>query len=264
MNILKINTLGLLIIFSATIFSCKKKDDVVNPTPTTTDTTTVGEIGFEITNYAGSKELVLNTESYINANNDTFTVSMFQYYISNIVLKKADGTTYTEPESYHLVKADAGSSRHFHLKNVPKGTYTSVSFLIGVDAARNTSGAQTGALDPANGMFWSWSTGYIMAKVEGTSNKVASSSKKFVHHIGGFEGANSALRTVTFDLSATPLILAGGKESAVLVKADILKWFSPNIISIGATSTVMTISATSKSIADNYANMFSVTAVENE
>jgi hypothetical protein len=42
--------------------------------------------------------------------------------------------------------------------------YNRLSFVIGVDSARNVSGAQTGALDPANGMFWTWNTGYIMAK----------------------------------------------------------------------------------------------------
>jgi hypothetical protein len=46
---------------------------------------------------------------------------------------------------------------------------TGIRFLLGVDSARNVSGIQTGALDPARGMFWTWNSGYVMAKIEGSS-----------------------------------------------------------------------------------------------
>jgi hypothetical protein len=61
-----------------------------------------------------------------------------------------------------------------------------MEFMIGVDSARNNSGAQTGALDPTNGMFWSWSTGYIMAKFEGTSAQSPAAANALKFHIGGF------------------------------------------------------------------------------
>ena len=53
------------------------------------------------------------------------------------------------------------------LADIPNGEYTKVNYTIGVDAARNTEGAQDGALDLVNGMFWSWNTGYIFMKMEG-------------------------------------------------------------------------------------------------
>jgi hypothetical protein len=156
------------------------------------------------------------------------------------------------------------SSKHFHIDDLSVGTYTAISFTIGVDSARNTSGAQTGALDPINGMFWTWNTGYIMAKLEGTSPKSTAGDKKFQHHIGGFEGANNAVRNITIDLTGKNIVLAANKESSVMIKVDVLKWFSPNIISIATNTNVMDVNNTSKLIADNYEKMFSVTAVENQ
>jgi hypothetical protein len=254
-----IKSIALLAIFSIGIAACEKKPDPAT-TPTPTPTTGNGEVGFEFANMAGGSELVFNTGSYTNAAGETFTVSKFNYYITNIKLKKADGSEYAEPESYHLVEGDVAASRHIHIKNVTKGTYTSASFLIGVDEARNTSGAQTGALDPAKGMFWSWTTGYIMAKLEGTSPAATTTDKKFVHHIGGFNGANSSLRTVTITFPQ-PMEVSSAKELSIKLKADVLKWFAPGNVTIAANSTLMSVNAASKTVADNYANMFSVSSI---
>jgi hypothetical protein len=256
---MKLYNVALLALLVTTMFSCVKKDD--SP-PAISNTN--GEIGFEFTHYAGNEELVMNTGKYVTAGNDTISITKFNYYISNIRFKKSDGSYYAEPSSYHLIKGDVGSSKHFHIPTMPTGTYVSVSFMIGVDSEKNTSGAQKDALDVSNGMFWDWSTGYIMAKLEGTSPQSAAVDKSFTYHIGGFSGDNSALRTVTFDLSATPLIVNTGKESAINIKADALKWFAPNSINIATTNAVMVVSAKSKLIADNYANMFTVTSVSNQ
>lgn len=233
--------------------SCRKKSD-----PTTTpQQPTTGEFGVEITNYAGDSVLALNTGTYTNAAGNTFTVTKFNYYISNIRFKKSDGTEYAEPESYHLVQADKGSSRHFHIEDVPAGNYVAITFTIGVDSARNVSGAQTGALDPANSMFWDWNSGYIMAKLEGKSAQTGTADSSFRFHIGGFTGTNSALHTVTLTFPLT-VALKGGAESTIPMKADLLKWFTPNTIDLSAMNNIMMPSANSKKIADNYANMFSL------
>jgi len=35
-------------------------------------------------------------------------------------------------------------------------------------------------------MFWTWNSGYIMAKLEGTSPVSSQPNNKFEYHIGGF------------------------------------------------------------------------------
>jgi hypothetical protein len=251
-----IKTALLLSALSASIISCDKKEDPKPTTTTPTDTTTKkGEVGIEIDNYAGTNEIALNT-NYTTPAGDIM-LTKFNYYVSNVKLKRADGAEFIEPESYHFVTADKKTSGHFHMKNVPAGSYSSVTFMIGVDSARNVSGAQTGALDVANGNFWTWSTGYIMGKIEGTSPQSGDPNKKVMLHVGGFKGEFSGLRTVTLTF-AQPLNVTASSESSVKVKADMLKWFTPNNINFATDYTIMTVGTASKKLADNYANMFTL------
>lgn len=133
----------------------------------------------------------LNTEYIHPMSNDTLTYTTLKYYVSNFKLKKSDGTWWTHPESYFLVDFSDASSTTLTLSNVPEGNYTEVSYIMGVDSLRNVSGAQTGALSTTNGMFWSWNSGYIMVKVEGTSPN--SGSGNFSFHLGGFSGSNNVV-----------------------------------------------------------------------
>ena len=47
------------------------------------------------------------------------------------------------------------------LANAPFDLY------LGVDSVLNYNGVHEGALDPINGMYWTWQTGYIHCKLEG-------------------------------------------------------------------------------------------------
>lgn len=260
-----IKTLSIIAALAVSFAACNKKDDnnTTTPTPTPTDTSTVGTVGFEFEHKAGSADLVMTTGNYTNSSGESFTVTKLNYYITNIKMIKADGSEYAEPESYHLIQGDVASSHHFHMKSVPKGSYKGVSFLIGVDSTRNVSGAQTGALDPANGMFWTWNTGYIMAKLEGTSPAATSTDKKFTHHIGGFTGSNNSVKKVTIMFPQNMDVLST-KELSVMLNTDVLKWFSPSSISIAANTNIMSVGMTSAAIASNYANMITLSSVVSE
>lgn len=131
----------------------------------------------------------LNTALVHPSSGDTMVFTTLRYYISNIKLKKTDGTWYVEPESYYIVDASSDVGRTLEIKNIPAGEYIELLYTIGVDSIRNVSGAQTGALSPSNGMFWSWNTGYIMIKAEGTSPQ--SPNGTFSFHLGGFRPENN-------------------------------------------------------------------------
>ncbi len=239
--------------------SCKK--DKKTEDNNQTEPATTGNLKLKFNNNYGTAPLVLNSNNYIN-NTDTFKVSVFNYYISNIKLTADDNSVYSESESYHLVKAQNVSSLAFELTNIPIKNYKSIAFVIGVDSLRNVSGAQTGALDPINGHFWTWSSGYIMAKLEGTSPQSPDPDKKIIFHLGGFKGPYNVLKNVnlTFPNNA---VVAENKTPEVTLKADLKEWFSPFSINFATLNSVQTVGATSKSIADNYAKMFSVVSVVN-
>lgn len=249
------NSLLVLGLTAAVFAGCKKDDPEPDPV--------FGDVSLKFDNMAGTQDLTLGSGSYTNAHGDAFTVSLFNYYISNVKLKRADGTYFTEPNSYHLVKETDAASTTIKLTEVPEGEYTAVQFLIGVDSARNVSGAQTGALDPANGMFWSWNSGYIMAKVEGTSPQSTQATQDIIFHVGGFSGANNALRTVTLPLNTRAKVSAD-VDPVVTLKADVLAWFAaPNVIDFATTNVIHMPGTEAKSLADNYVSMFSVKSVTN-
>ena len=245
--------LGLLV---ATTNSCVKKDP---PAPTdTTNTDGVGKVKLEFSNVVGSSDLSLGNQWYKNPHGDSFKVNVFNYYISNVKLNGAKGT-YTETESYHLLKQENTSSLSLDLTNVPYDTYSSVTLMIGVDSARNVSGAQTGALDPANDMFWTWSTGYIMAKLEGVSPQSTNVDNMLIFHIGGHAGLWAGQRTVTLNFP-TPIKVEKDAFNHVHIAADVNGLFkSPNEIDFSMLNGVMSIGKESQMIANNYANMLSVT-----
>jgi hypothetical protein len=249
------SNLILLSILCVSLFSCVKKDDPIDANASSNAKVT-------FSNFVGSQPLTLQTKWYNNANGDSFKVNVYKYYITNVKLIKSDNSVYTENESYHLINEADASSHSFVMANVPEGSYTSISFLIGVDSARNTSGAQTGALDPINGMFWTWNSGYIMAKFEGVSPQSTSMDKSVVYHLGGFSGPNNVLRTVTLSFPTT-MIVKKGTTPNVHIDGDLAEWFSfPNVIDFAQKPLLMTPGKDLVNIAENYKDMFKVNHID--
>lgn len=253
----KIIQQGALLLLAATVgfTACKKKPD---PEPPVKDPT-AGTVEMRFQHMVGNEALILNTKTYKNNNGDDFTVSVFKYYISNIVLNGDGNDNYVEPESYHLI--EHGGTMTIALANVPAGKYKSITYMIGVDSLRNVSGAQTGALSQGNGMFWDWITGYIMAKMEGTSPQSKADNNKLFFHLGGFSGPNNVLKTVALTFPTT--ITVNGSNPHMHIEADLAKWFyGPNTIDFGQTHGFMMPGANAKKIADNYVDMFTMGEIE--
>jgi hypothetical protein len=214
----------------------------------------------QLTHVVNGQPLVLQGGSYINAAGEAFNITLFKYYLSNFSLTTVSGETITLPPAYFLVDEGKPGSKLVKLPAVPPDTYRSISFLIGVDSVRNMSGAQTGALDPVNGMFWTWNSGYIMAKLEGTSPVSKQPANLIEFHIGGFKGARNALRRVQLTFPQ-PVRLTPQQAQTMQVVADAYAWFQqPNVISFQQVSSCSTPGAQAMQIADNYQHMFSIKA----
>lgn len=251
-------------------YACKKPKP-----PTATDPNTdpgngdkvTGIVSFEFNNKIGNEDLVLEGNAvgspyYINANGDSFTVSKLKYYVSNFKLKGSGVADYVIPESYFLVD-ESKDANTINFENVPAGTYTSLEIMIGVDSARNMSGAQSGYLDPMLGMFWDWNTGYIMAMIEGESPSIPAANKSLAIHVGGFMGEYNTTKSIKFDFSQA-LQIKQSKSSKVAINADILKWFeAPTKIDFSTFFLVSAVGQEAKTVADNYRYMFTSNSVTN-
>jgi len=222
-----------------------------------------GMVKFTFRNMVNTAPMALDATTYTNAFGETYTISRFKYYVSNIRLT-GTSTKAIENESYHLVDESIPGSLSFSFET-DENTFSGISFLLGVDSTRNVSGAQTGALDPLNDMFWTWNSGYIMAKMEGTSPQSNQAGSKIEYHIGGFSGVNNTLKTIDLAFPAgKTLIISEGKTSNVRLEADFNKWWqTPNDIKIVNLPVCTTPGALAKQVADNYSKMFTITDVVN-
>jgi hypothetical protein len=239
-------------------------DSVVNnPPPPPPPTGNAVLLNFE--HVVGSNPLIADGQlRYQTAAGDSFSVELFKYYITNIVFTDDNGNEWAEPESYHLIDHADTNSMKVYVRDMPAGNYVSVRWMIGVDSARNVSGTQTGALDPSNAMFWSWQTGYIMAKLEGKSPASATVQNMIIFHVGGFAAPYATQRTVTQSFNAQQPIVTSTSVPKVDVTSNVLEWFtSPNNIQFNTLSVVTAPDADAMIIADNYADMFNVTGVTN-
>ena len=176
-----------------------------------------GTIVLSFNHFFRNKALRFAPDSFITKAGDTIRISECKYYISNITLTKSDGSTWNAG-NYSLV--DVEVPKNIILTKVPAGTYNRISFLVGVDASRNHSGAQDGDLDPSWGMSWTWNTGYIFFRLKGFYTSI---NKGFSFDLGGDDNIMSA--HFNFD----PVIIDANSKT-ISVKSDMNAFFeTPNL-----------------------------------
>jgi hypothetical protein len=215
------------------------------------DTVAVTTIQFK--HWAGNKELHLFEETYTNSFGEPFVVSKFKYYISHITVTDINNRETVLPNSYYLVNEEDSLSKSIQLPVAP--AFKSISFIVGVDSARNVGGVQTGSLDPVNAMFWTWNSGYVFAKLEGQSDASTAPAHSFSWHAGGFRQKENALRKITLPITI-PLSPA---QPGIVINVNILKWFDAvHPLKIASTPVCHQPGVLAMQIADNYSAMFSI------
>jgi hypothetical protein len=277
---MKAFSLLTLLGFSALLFSCKPTED-----PGAIGANDKNNVVLKFDNRLGGQKLVLNQTVGRNASGEEVTITAFNYFISNIHLTKADGTVLKFPDNYYLVRQVDATSQRAVLPDVPAGDYREISFLIGVDSARSAAPVErrTGVLDVASygddGMYWSWNSGYIFLKLEGTSPAAplrANGLRQFQWHVGGFGGyagpAPNNLRRVTLPLGSTPAQVRRDIAPEIHLLVDALQVFDGvTPISLARTaeaspnrSADIHSPAVAGPVATNYTKMFVIDHVHND
>lgn len=131
----------------------------------------------------GVPVVVNNGSKYTNTLGQDYTVNLLRYITHNFRLKDAAGVT-TTLDKFFLVDYAMPSRISMPFGQVNGGTYTNLTFNIGVDKVNNSTGNQEGDLDPSAGMFWNWASGYIFFKHEG---KWSNGSQPLLFHFGSSE-----------------------------------------------------------------------------
>ncbi len=213
-----------------------------------------GKLNIMFDHYVGKQPLQFDSVNYKNGASQAFTVTKFKYYIGDIHLQRKNGADVVFTD-YYLINEEEQESKKLMLEPLPAGEYAGIEFIIGVDSLHNCSGAQSGALDPVNGMFWTWNTGYIFLKLEGKSPASKSPGNFFEYHIGGYKQPANCIRKIRLAFNK---VLSGESINELHIKVDVAEILkAKTIIDFSQLSSVADFHNATM-IADNYMDMFSI------
>lgn len=256
----QIKNILAVVAISVVLFSCTNNDDEA--------ITGEGSLKVEFDNIYKTADFAANT-NYTNSNGEIVSVSKVKYIVSNIVLTKADGTTFTYPksQSYFILDELTPSTLVLNLSGIPAGNYTKIKYGIGVDKAQWEAGA-TGQGDflttaQAAEMMWSWSAGYKFVAFEGTftSATVAAATQFKVHT--GQTGTDYNYAEVALDLPVNALVRTTITPQ-IHIMADLSQIVDgTNTINLSEGATIMG-GAKLALVTANIANMFEVEHVHND
>ena len=141
--------------------------------------------------------LSLNTKFPVQNSLDSIEISTLKFYISNIELRIDTLIVATLPQYHYLVDFKKEQSQVIQFsQNI---TFNNIRFHLGIDSLTNSKGAMGKDLDPTNGMYWTWQSGYINFKLEGNSKICPTRNHKFQFHLGGYQFPYNALRTIDLE-----------------------------------------------------------------
>jgi hypothetical protein len=253
-----IRPFSLLFIAGTLSLTACKKDKVDPVDPESEVTAGAGTLNFHFDSRFGTDDFVLN-KAFANQNGDSVKISEVEYFISNVELVKADGSTTKEAASYHLIQVTGGTTKEeFLVKNIPAGQYTKLRFMVGIDSVHNSSAAYAEG-DLSDHLAWDWNTGYIFLKTSG--QYLSTATPKSYQPFGYEVGKNYSSRIVEIPLPTTTQI-DDTHNPKVHLHANLKNIFGgPNVIDVKANPTITgepKYKTVSGQVADNYAGMFRI------
>ncbi|MCB4809465.1 hypothetical protein LG651_14510 [Tamlana sp. 62-3] len=265
---MKIIKISFALLICAIVSSCSNDDDNTEDLSGQT-----GALIIKFDNGVGDQDFIFETE-YSKSNDETYKLSTLKYLISNITLTDTEGNEYMYPSEknvFIISEANANNAGEIYvtLEDVDAADYTSISFGVGIDQDRYALGAD-GQGDflttaEAEGMMWSWATGYRFTRIDGTYSSNTVTDEALNIHMGSVGTSIDNYREVTLSLPNTVLI-RDDKSPQIHVVADIAKLFdgTTSVSFDNGYAQVHVDETTTGVIANNAAGMFSVHHVHNE
>jgi hypothetical protein len=198
-------------------------------------------------------------KNYTNPFGETFKTDIFRFYVGKIgaALNNIPSARNFPAGDYHLIDFADSPSTTVGLR-VPQGIYNEIHFLLGVDSADQAGGAQSGALDPLKGMFWTWNTGYLSFKLEGISPESKEPFHAFSYHIGGYRRPNSTIWKIKLGMDTDgEFRIEEGQATNLVIPIELDYFFDgPTPIHIRDNAACTTPGETARMISENFTGAF--------
>jgi len=201
-----------------------------------------------------------NQFNYVNANNDTLSISTLRYLISDIRLYQPNGDSIVV-DGYQLVDVTNGTGLSYSITaDIPHGSYTGISFIFGFDSLDNI----TDAYPDLNVVNWNWPAmlggGYHFMQMEG-QYKYQGNDSTYAYHHGTAKTLSGAFEQNYFKANLAGVTLS--KENVnIEIKMNIAEWYkNPNLWNLNSYHSMLMPNYTAqKMMQANGATVFSLGA----
>lgn len=163
--------------------------------------------------------------------NDSVEIEVLKFYISGIMFYQGNELVDAVEKKHHLIDIENPASQSISHTNNKNVKFNRIIFNIGVDSTTNEAGASGGDLDPTNGMYWEWRSGYINLKLEGRSRICPARKNQFAFHIGGYQHPYNTIQQLDLPVTDTAKIVVVFDLNAFLNQVNISELYevmSPN------------------------------------
>lgn len=191
------------------------------------------------------QQLQLGQSYFLGIAQDSLKLETIRFYVSDVGLYSNSTLVAPAKQKHYLVDAALPESQVIDCKRKNRQPYTSIHFAIGVDSATNVTGAHSGPLDPMNGMYWAWQSGYINFKLEGSSTLCNTRLHRFQLHIGGYQHPNNTFQRI---------ILPIGDNETTTIDVELDKFMEQ--INLQQNSEVMSPGTMALQMANSFSTIF--------
>lgn len=245
-----LNTLLIFFILSTVALSgCKEEEE---PIPQNI------ELTFNFNHFVGTTPVEFNEIKYVNAYGNPYSVSTLKYFISDIKLTNADGTGATVLNYEHYVDATDAQTLSFSTGAIfLPDTYSSISFIFGLNEEKNISGRFPNP--PQSNMEWPepMGGGYHYMKLEGKVDS-AGIINNYQAHSGATMGTPYYFEVILPNSSFN-----SAEKRTINIGMDINQWWAnPNTIDLNTMTSVMGNKVVQQQLKDNGSDVFFLISVE--
>jgi hypothetical protein len=190
---------------------------------------------------------VLEVDKKYQLEGENTEIHVLKFYVSNIKFYQDQQQVGVFNNKHYLI--DLENPETLKLNHQNNGAFNTIDFDLGIDSTTNVSGALGGDLDPTNGMYWTWQSGYINFKLEGKSKHCPTRNNLFSFHIGGYQYPFNTLQHIRLAVENTQKINIEVDISTLLKKINLTQTcevMSPNQRAMSISKIITSIFKTSQ------------------
>lgn len=210
------------ILFSVFLFSCEEDEQ---------STLDNSQIAFQFKHYHKNQVVEIRADNnliYTNEMLNNWNVKSLKYYISKIIVYKESGESY-DVNMYKFINLSEtnASITDYILKDIPDGRYTKMSFIFGIDSARNLSFALENNSEN-NSMEWPSQIGggYHIMMMDGVFQNNQNQLSGYGIHLG--KQGNQVKLEFPIEYTAK-----AGAKATIQINMNVDQWFDGlNVINL--------------------------------